>query len=802
MRAATLPADPAVPTRLDRFLPANSEESAAGPVGTRPIHKRGRWRAMLGVLLVLAIQILAAAPAQAVDCSPTPERPGDGFVGAIDQPKLDQGDPANHRYGQYSYAGTTWNLADESGMAMCGYPTQQASNWFGNQAFNVGKATVALNNRLWYESQSQESTFGSMDHGIEHAAKTIFNTTFSKWLGVVLLIVAVTALGLMLTGAVHKVSQKMLVVLAGLWLAGSTFVTPQLYTSFLSGTLSTVAQELQGTPFSGMKYQTVDPKHSPPKGEANTCGASRGQACYNKRDGMAETLYDQVVWRTWLDGEFGTADSKQANKYGQKLLDAQSWKKTDTSEKTPKNQVDQKKKEWRAVKNGVQNTQAEAAFNDDHGARAGVGLLGGVRGIALSGFPLVAQLGLRLGELLLRVLVLIGPIVGLAVMLANRLGGQLFAALGRAFGSVAFLAGASTAFLWLETTVLKSIDDPVGQTVLLALATILFWMLTSPIKQLAGIATSVTSAVGMNTDNSRLHRWATRRRFSRLRRSMSRKQTGDDEHGDIRDAISAGRAERKQARQHARDERAAAAAERLRPESHDPAAGAGAGVGSRPRWAWAQRTDHDSRGFRTGRHTGPGELGRGGFRPGSNGDDPGDTLGGSGRRGPHRPGGSGGGGVGTMPRVVDGTVTREPGRDPDLGSTDTTGDDGHRTFLAGPSGSGDGPETRRVHRMGPAAGNGFDQDRFINTDDVEGRRDRGANDTGQPNRSGDSDETGPGKSFGAVRPSTGEIEQHTPRQQQGRSPQHRTRPASESGGDADAERMDDRPRPENESGEG
>jgi hypothetical protein len=429
-----------------------------------------RRRALLVVIGILALQILIASPAHAAaGCVPNPERPTAGFVATIDEPRPSHGSPGSW-YGTHGYAGTRWNnYTYDSITLFCGDPFAKTDTWVGNQLFNVGKTAVAATNSLWYLTlYESDSIFGGIDDGLSAGAKSLYDNAFTPLLSLVLILAVVWMLFKTLKGALAHVATKLLWILCAFWVAASSYLMPTAYTTFLDTILTDGIREIQGAVLSANGY---DPVH-----------------------GLPEMLYDNVIKNTWMEGEFGSDTSTIAKEQGPRLLDAQAWSKFDTTETVTQADLDRKKATFTDVANTVRGTPAEGYFDGSNTSRFGTGLLGTVRGLCFAYFPLVAQLGQLLGMLILRLVILFAPILGLAMILYNRAAPAIVRALGKTLASCVLLAIGSTGYLWVLPMVLRDIQSPLLQMVIMTVITIIALILIRPVRQLTGMISGIVQA--------------------------------------------------------------------------------------------------------------------------------------------------------------------------------------------------------------------------------------------------------------------------------------------------------------------
>nr|CTQ99258.1 hypothetical protein [Kibdelosporangium sp. MJ126-NF4] len=455
---------------------------------------------------ILALQVFLAAPAQAAaGCVPNPERVTAGFVATIDTPRVSHGLPGTW-YNTHGYAGTRWNTYTYDTITLfCGDPMTKTDTWLGNQLFNIGKTAVAATNSVWYLLVYGDDTgpvFSNFDRGLAGGAKSLYDNAFMPLLSLVLVLAVVWMLFKTLKGALAHIATKLLWILCAFWVTASSHLMPTAYTSFLDTILTEELRELQGAVLRANGYDSVH--------------------------GMPELLYDHVIKKTWLEGEFGAADSTIARDQGPRLLDAQAWKKTDTTETVNQTDLDRKKTTFEDVAAKVRGTDAEGYFTGAHNNRIGTGMLGLVRGLCFAYFPLMALLGQLAGMLILRLVVLSAPILGLAMIVYHRAAPGIARGLGKALTSCILLAVGSTAYLWALPAVLNGVKTPLLQMLIMTVITIIATVLIRPVRQITGMVGGIVQAAGLNyathpmASSWAVRTWRRHRRWNKRHKQLLR----------------------------------------------------------------------------------------------------------------------------------------------------------------------------------------------------------------------------------------------------------------------------------------
>ncbi|GAA4858980.1 hypothetical protein GCM10025787_49480 [Saccharopolyspora rosea] len=427
--------------------------------GARPDRSR---RGALGVVVgLLAVQALVGAPAwaQDSDCkqAPNPERPGSGMVGAVDPTPLGNGDPGS-AYDEVGYAGLVWHTYDLG----CGpqgvtNPNALVDTWLGNEVFNIAKNVVGATNGLHYALLKRD-LMKPLDDVIATGTVAMYDSVFAPWFGLVALVLAVVLFRYIWQGDLATIGKKGMWALAGLWFAAATYLTPLVYTHALDDVV------IKGT--------------------------SAVQAGFLKEVGVDETnslptlLHDQVIYRNWLRGEFGSPDSPQAKELGRELLRAQAWTKVEANQGMDNGSPEPKKQQYRDV--AARSGSAYGYFQGVDGSRVGAGTLALVQGLAYATFQLLAKAAILLAQVLLRVLILAGPLIGLVALLYH----QILRTVGRIAGAAVLNVALISAMAGLHTLILTWIFDPahgfspLTQIMMAGLVTIVFLMVGKPVRRM------------------------------------------------------------------------------------------------------------------------------------------------------------------------------------------------------------------------------------------------------------------------------------------------------------------------------
>lgn len=438
-----------------------------------------RWAGVAMVAGILGLQVVLGTPAYADTCgdAPVPERPGAGMVGAIDPPSVDHGDPATN-YGKYSYAGAVWHVYDDNCVLSKTItdPNAVIDTWAGNQLFNIGKNIVGATNSLHYAMLSQDSMLKPLDSAVEKAAGTFYDNIYVRWFGPVALILGILLFRYVWTGDLASISRRGMWALAGMWLAASVLVLGPVYAGFDALLLQKTSQVQAG-------FVAPDQVAA-------------------QRNVLPDALYDNVVNRNWLRGEFGDPTAPQAKQFGDELLSDQAWMKSDVNSADDQAKVTAKQNDFKSLP--AKLGSAAGFFKGTQGSRTGDGFLALFQGVAYSLFQLFAKAAVLLAQVLLRVLLLAAPLIGLAAMVLP----QLLPRVAMAAGAVLFNVLLLSALAGMHALLLNLIFGAgtqlslLAQMLLASLITLVFFMVARPIRRIWQMVELAVNAAGAGVPNS------------------------------------------------------------------------------------------------------------------------------------------------------------------------------------------------------------------------------------------------------------------------------------------------------------
>ncbi|HYZ37147.1 MAG TPA: hypothetical protein VE673_10570 [Pseudonocardiaceae bacterium] len=437
---------------------------------------------LLALILAMALASSSAAlgaPALAQvpgvdDCkqAPNPDRPGSGMVGTIDPTPLQAGAP-NSVYAEVGYAGLVWHTYDLGcGPSGLRNPNAVIDTWTGNLLFDIGKVIVGATNGLHY-ALGDGGLLAPLNDLIVSGTVALYDSVYAPWFGLIAVLLAIVLFRSIWRGDLATVSKRAAWALAGIWLAAATYLTPLLYTQVLDGVL-------------------VDGSNQVRTGFLHEVGIAQ-------RDALPTLLHEQIIYRNWLRGEFGSPDGPQATQLGRDLVRAQAFTKQEIAAGAddPKSSVaDRKKQEYKAIAD--RTGSAYGYFQGIDGNRIGVGFLAALQAVMFGLFQLLAQAALLLAQVLLRVVILLGPIIGLIAILHH----ELLRGVGRAVGAAVLNIVVLSALAALHTLVMVWVFDParnisvLAQMLLAGMITLVMLLVARPVRRMWQMTELAVGAVG------------------------------------------------------------------------------------------------------------------------------------------------------------------------------------------------------------------------------------------------------------------------------------------------------------------
>ncbi|RKN42722.1 MFS transporter [Micromonospora endolithica] len=453
--------------------------------------------------------------------APTPTTPDSGLAGwfASRPDSAKQSGPKGF-YSDYGYAGYSYSTYDvDTGCATAVlHPDYKFTNTVANGEFMIATAIVGASNALRERAWDPRSMWGWADPLVDQATKAVYQKVFSVF-GIVTLCVV----GLYLLWRSRQSDMSNAMTTAGWALLVMVAVTalaawPVKSANIADGTLVTTL---------GVVHDAVGPasKDVPPE----KCALPSPDACKDKRPPAvraSDTATESMLYRNWLRGVLGSADSETAKKYGPALYDAKSlsWEESEKLRSNPATReatIKAKQQQWARVAQQIEQEDPEA-YEYLQGVRdmdrVGAGFIAVLASVLFAMFDLTASLLVLLGFLIFRWAVIAAPILGTVGLLRpasaglRRLGNAVVAAV---FNIAIFGTGAAI-YLFAVDLIMSTPTLPGWlQVVLVWLCGVVGWLLLRPYRR-------ITQLGGKDSSEAVSSAGSWHRRFFRDMRTAAR----------------------------------------------------------------------------------------------------------------------------------------------------------------------------------------------------------------------------------------------------------------------------------------
>ncbi|WP_436525703.1 MFS transporter [Actinoplanes sp. HUAS TT8] len=437
--------------------------------------------------------------------APTPSAPDSGLAGWFAErpaPAIATGRAG--RYTQYGYAGYNFPNYDQDGG--CAAPITEADSraesTIANGEFMVATAIIGASNALRERAWDPKSLWGWADKLVEQATKEVYEKVFHVFGAIALAVIGIYLIWRSrqadMGAATTTVGWAILVMVAVTAIAAWPVRSANLADQSLVTSLDVV-------------HNALDPQN---QGDVeSTCKLGDPKACVDNRPPAvraSDTVTETMLYRNWLRGVLGSADSQTAQKYGSALYRAHSfqWDEIEDIRKNPQTRdamIELKKSEWKALSAQIKTEDPEAYeyLQGTNGMeRIGAGFIAALTALMFAMFDITASVLVLLGFLVFRWAVIVAPILGTVGLLRpasagiRRLGNAVVAAI---FNITIFGTGAAI-YLFAVDLIMNTATLPGWlQVVLVWLCGVVGWLLLRPyrrITQLGGKDGAATIASG------------------------------------------------------------------------------------------------------------------------------------------------------------------------------------------------------------------------------------------------------------------------------------------------------------------
>ncbi|BFU41939.1 MFS transporter [Krasilnikovia sp. MM14-A1004] len=443
--------------------------------------------------LKACVDRLADVSAARAECltPPTPSAPDSGLAGWFAERPASSTLPGPQGiYSQYGYAGYAYTTYDlDSGCASTLVdPDYKFETTVANGEFMIATAIIGASNALRERAWDPASMWGWADPLVEQATKAVYEKVFSVFGVITLAIVGLyliwrsqqAEMGAAMTTAGWAILVMVAVTAIAAWPVRSANIADQSLVTTL-----------------GVVHDAVGPR---PQDGDKTAGCKLGKpdACKDNRPPAvraSDTATETMLYRNWLRGLLGSADSTTAQKYGMALYDARSlsWDEAQKMRDNPDTRtptLTAKKEQWEKVAEQIKTEDPEAYeyLQGVNGMdRIGAGFIAMLASVMFAMFDLTASLLVLLGFLVFRWAVIAAPILGTIGLLRpassgiRRLGNAVVAAL---FNIAIFGTGAAI-YLFAVDLIMNTASLPGWlQVVLVWLCGVVGWLLLRPYRRI------------------------------------------------------------------------------------------------------------------------------------------------------------------------------------------------------------------------------------------------------------------------------------------------------------------------------
>jgi hypothetical protein len=438
---------------------------------------------------------LRQAADREVNCleEPTPATPDSGLAGWFaSRPDASRQSGVAGLYTDYGYAGYSYTTYDQ-----CFAFDSKFENTIANLEFMVATAVVGASNALREKAWDPGQLWGWADPLVERATKAIYERVFTPFGSVTLLVV-----GLYLLWRSRHAEMSLAMTTAGWALLVMVVVTALAQWPVLSANLADRALVTS----LGTIHNAVGPtkKDIPP----DQCRFPNPSACQDRRPPAliaSDNAVHTILYKNWLRGLVGSADSNTARTYGTMLYDARSisWaeqQQLGTDPRTRDAVIERKHDQWRNFAGRIKE-EDPAAYEYLNGSkgieRIGAGFIALISAIMFALFDLTASLLVLLGFVVFRWAVIAAPIIGTVALLRpasagfRRLVNAVVAAL---FNIVIFGTGAAI-YLFAFDLIMTAALPGWLQVVLVWLCGVVGWLLLRPYRRITQLGGRDPSAV-------------------------------------------------------------------------------------------------------------------------------------------------------------------------------------------------------------------------------------------------------------------------------------------------------------------
>ncbi|WP_244200338.1 MFS transporter [Micromonospora arborensis] len=466
---------------------------------------------------------LQAVSEDEVKCrnAPTPGTPDSGLAGWFAAaPPAEATNGVAGRYSLYGYGGYSYNTYDiEGGCASSVlHPDYKFTTTIANGEFMAATAIIGASNALRERAWDPGSMWGWADPLVEQATKAVYEKVFSVFGIVTLCVVGLYLLWRSrqsdMSNAMTTAGWALLVMVAVTALAAWPVKSANVADGVLVTSLGVVHDAVGPQARESAPGRCIDP-------DPNRCKDLRTPAVR-----ASDTATETMLYRNWLRGVVGSADSETARKYGPALYDAKafSWDEAEKLRANPATRdatIKAKQQQWARVAQQIQTEDPEA-YEYLQGVRdmdrVGAGFIAVLASVLFAMFDLTASLLVLLGFLIFRWAVIAAPILGTVGLLRPASAGlrRLANAVVAAVFNIAIFGTGAAIYLFAVDLIMSTPTLPGWlQVVLVWLCGVVGWLLLRPYRR-------ITQLGGKDSSEAVSSAGSWHRRFFRDMRTAAR----------------------------------------------------------------------------------------------------------------------------------------------------------------------------------------------------------------------------------------------------------------------------------------
>ncbi|MGW4464562.1 MFS transporter [Micromonospora sp. NPDC004704] len=471
------------------------------------------------------LQDVTGATADCLD-PPTPGTPDSGLAGWFAaRPDSVTTPGVRGLYSDYGYAGYSYETYDQEGGCAAGVvnPASLALTKVASGELMAATAIIGASNALRERAWDPRTMWDWANPLVEQATKAVYEKVFSVFGIITLCIVGLYLLWRSrqseMSHAMTTAAWALLVMVAVTALAAWPVQSANVADNALITTLSVVHGAV------GPSSKDVPPDECVLP-DPTWCADNRPPAV-RASDISTETM----LYRNWLRGLLGSADSETAKKYGEALYDAKSltWEETQGLRANPNTRnaiFAAKNTQWNKVAQQIKVEDPEA-YEYLQGTRdmerIGAAFIALLAALLFALFDLTASLLVLLGFLIFRWAVIAAPVLGTVGLMRPASAGlrRLANAVVAAVFNIAIFGTGAAIYLFAVDLVMSTSTLPGWlQVVLVFLTGVVGWLLLRPYRRITQLG-GKTSTRTVEAEQS----W--HRRFLRDLRESSRSDQSD-----------------------------------------------------------------------------------------------------------------------------------------------------------------------------------------------------------------------------------------------------------------------------------